>query len=150
MILDTNVLLSGISYPGSIPGKILATWRHGSLEVLLSAYILDELRRILPRLAHRHGLNPAEQRDLADILAIQAEVITSVLGHEPALRGLHDPPGISLLCGQRHRRARPGPERIRRLSPLKARSTDQRIQLPSGLCRKPMGLLGHVDLQRHS
>ncbi len=54
-----------------MPGKILAAWRHASIEVLLSDYILDELRRVLPRLAHRHGLTVAEMSDLVDILAIQ-------------------------------------------------------------------------------
>ena len=48
VVLDTNVLLSGLAYPASVPGKIMAAWRHGSVEVLLSAYILEELRRVLP------------------------------------------------------------------------------------------------------
>jgi predicted nucleic acid-binding protein len=55
VVLDTNVLLSGIAYPASMPGKILAAWRSGSVDVVLSDYILDELRRVLPRLGHRHG-----------------------------------------------------------------------------------------------
>jgi predicted nucleic acid-binding protein len=63
VILDTNVLVSGIAYPASVPGKIMAAWRHGSIDVLLSVYILDELRRVLPRLAQRHGLNSAEIDD---------------------------------------------------------------------------------------
>lgn len=97
MVLDTNVLLSGISYPNSIPGKIVAAWRHGSLEVLLSVYILDELRRVLSRLAHRYGLTPIEQDDLVDILAIQAEIMMPILGHEPALRDLNDQPVLGTL-----------------------------------------------------
>ena len=60
VVLDTNVLLSSIAYPASVPGKIIAAWRHGSLDVLLSAFILDEVRRVLPRLAHRHGLTLAK------------------------------------------------------------------------------------------
>ena len=36
VVLDTNVLLSGIAYPTIIPGKIMAAWRHGSVEVILS------------------------------------------------------------------------------------------------------------------
>ena len=28
VVLDTNVLLSGIAYPSSIPGKILTAWRR--------------------------------------------------------------------------------------------------------------------------
>lgn len=48
VVLDTNVLLSGIAYPASVPGKIMTAWRQGAIEVLLSAFILEELRRVLP------------------------------------------------------------------------------------------------------
>lgn len=92
VVLDTNVLLSGIAYPSSVPGKILAAWRHGSVDVLLSAYILDELQRVLPRLAHRHGLTAAEIDDLVDALSIQAEVIEPLPGVEPDLRDIDDQP----------------------------------------------------------
>jgi len=97
VVLDTNILLSGIAYPTSIPGKILAAWRHGSLEVLLSDYILAELRRVLPRLSHRHGLAEMEMDDLVDILAIQAEVIVPIPGNEPTLRDLNDQPVLDTL-----------------------------------------------------
>jgi putative PIN family toxin of toxin-antitoxin system len=90
VVLDTNVLLSGIAYPASVPGKVLAAWRHGSVDVLLSAYILDELRRVLPRLAHRHGLTSAEIDDLVDALSIQAEVIEPLPDLEPDLRDFDD------------------------------------------------------------
>ncbi len=90
VVLDTNVLLSGIAYPASVPGRIMAAWRHGSVEVLLSAYILDELRRVLPRLAHRHSMTPAEIDDLVDILSIQAEIIEPLPGKDPALRDAKD------------------------------------------------------------
>lgn len=90
VVLDTNVLLSGIAYPASVPGKILAAWRHGSVEVLLSDYILSELRRVLPRLAHRHGLRASEIDDLMDELSIQAEVIEPATGSTSDLRDLKD------------------------------------------------------------
>ncbi|MBW6477462.1 MAG: putative toxin-antitoxin system toxin component, PIN family [Chromatiales bacterium] len=90
LILDTNVLLSGIAYPASIPGKILAAWRHGSVEVILSDYILDELGRVLPRLQARHGLTAEETEDLLDILRIQAELITPEQAHDPTLRDDQD------------------------------------------------------------
>ncbi|MDA8060248.1 MAG: putative toxin-antitoxin system toxin component, PIN family [Nitrospiraceae bacterium] len=75
VVLDTNVILSGIAYSASVPGKIIAAWLKGSLEVVLSNYILKELRRVLPRLVQRHGLSDAEMDDLVDILAIQSEMI---------------------------------------------------------------------------
>lgn len=86
VLLDTNVLLSGIAYPASVPGKILAAWRHGSVEVLLSDYILSERRGVLPKLAHRHGLSASEIDDLVDALSIQAELIEHATSSTPDLR----------------------------------------------------------------
>ena len=97
VVLDTNVLLSGIAYPASVPGKILAAWRHGSVEVLLSAYILAELRRVLPRLAHRHGLSGAEVEDLVDALSIQAELLEPAPNTAPDLRDAADAPVLGTL-----------------------------------------------------
>jgi putative PIN family toxin of toxin-antitoxin system len=100
VLLDTNVLLSGIAYPSSVPGKILAAWRHGSLEVLLSDYILDELRRVLPRLVHRHGLTENEMEDLVDVLAIQTELIDLAATPVPTderLRDAADQPVLAAL-----------------------------------------------------
>jgi uncharacterized protein len=98
VVLDTNVLLSGIAYPANVPGKIMAAWRyHGSIEVLLSTYILDELRRVLPRLEHRHGLTEAEIGDLVDVLSIQAELIEPLTSIEPDLRDVGDQPVLGTL-----------------------------------------------------
>jgi putative PIN family toxin of toxin-antitoxin system len=97
VVLDTNVLLSGIAYPASVPGKILAAWRHGSVDVLLSSYIVEELRRVLPRLAHRHRLTLAEIDDLVDALSIQAEIIEPLPSAEPDLRDVGDQPVLGTL-----------------------------------------------------
>ena len=97
VVLDTNVLLSGIAYPGSLPGKILAAWRHGSVEVVLSTFILEELRRVLPHLAVRHGLSAPEIDDLVDILSIQAEVLEPVTADTPDLRDRNDLPVLGTL-----------------------------------------------------
>lgn len=97
VVLDTNVLLSGIAYPGSVPGKIVAAWRHGSVDVLLSAYILDELRRVLPRLQHRHDMTTQEIDDFLDALSIQAELIDPLPSIEPGLRDSTDQPILGTL-----------------------------------------------------
>ncbi len=76
----------------------MAAWRyHGSIEVLLSPYILDELRRVLPRLKHRHGLSPVEIDDLVDVLSIQAELIEPSTSTEPGLRDANDQPVLGTL-----------------------------------------------------
>jgi putative PIN family toxin of toxin-antitoxin system len=101
VVLDTNVSLSGIAYPASVPGKILAAWRHGSVEVLLCSHILDELGRVLPRLKQRHGLSPAEVADLVDILAIQAELVEPLHAVDPELRDAADQPVLGALLAAR-------------------------------------------------
>lgn len=102
LVLDTKVLLSGIAYPASIPGKIIAAWRFGSVDVVLSEFILEELRRVLPRLANRHGLSAVEIEDLVDILSIQAELVDPLPNREPELRDENDLPVLgTLLAAQR-------------------------------------------------
>ncbi len=97
VVLDTNVLLSGIAYPGSVPGKLIAAWRHGALDLVLSSYILDELRRVLPRLAHRHGLSADEIDDLIDTLAIQADLVEPETIDDPRLTDVNDQPVLGTL-----------------------------------------------------
>jgi putative PIN family toxin of toxin-antitoxin system len=97
IVLDTNVLLSGLAYPRSLPGRILTQWHHGSIEVVLSNFILDELRRVLPRLSNRHGLTPAEIDDLVDILALQAEVVEPAAVLNDECRDVDDLPILGTL-----------------------------------------------------
>lgn len=100
VVLDTNVLVSGLAYPGSVPGKIVAAWRQGGLEVVLSHYILDELQRVLPRLS-RISLTTAELRDLIDSLLFLAEVIDPAEATDPELRDPADQPVLMTLVAGR-------------------------------------------------
>ena len=97
VVIDINVLLSGIAYPAGVPGKIITAWRHGSVDVLLSDHILNELRRVLPRLAHRHGMTSAEIDDWVDALSIQAEIIEPLPGMDPDLRDVNNQPVLGTL-----------------------------------------------------
>ena len=100
VVLDTNVLLSGLAYPRSAPGRIVSAFRSGALEVVLSPFLLDELRRVLPRLAHRHHMTPAEQEDLVDTLALLAESVEPATTHLRAARaaGLRDAADTPVLA----------------------------------------------------
>ena len=101
VVLDTNVLLSGIAYPTSIPGKIVAAWRHGSIEVVLSSFILNELRRVLPRLQNRHGFSKTQIDDLVDSLALLADMVEPEADFELALRDVNDQPVLGTLLAAR-------------------------------------------------
>ena len=45
------------------------------MQVSLTHYILDELRRVLPKLRSRHGLSDDGIADLMDCLAFQADLV---------------------------------------------------------------------------
>ncbi len=85
VVLDTNVLVSGLAYPASIPGHIVSSWRNGGLEVVLSRFILDEFANVLPRLS-RIKLSSTEIRDLVDSLMFLADVVEPDVEQDPTLR----------------------------------------------------------------
>jgi len=96
VVLDTNVLVSGLAYPGGVPGRIVAAWRQGALEVALSRYILDEFARVLPRLP-RARMTPAEARDLADSFMFLADVVEPEGRQDQNLRDSADQPVLLTL-----------------------------------------------------
>ncbi len=100
VVLDTNVLVSGLAYPGSVPGRIVSTWRDGGLDVVLSRYILDELTRVLPRLARTH-MTPAEIRDLVDSLMFIADVVEPEGVPDASLRDPADQPVLLTLLASK-------------------------------------------------
>ena len=99
VVLDTNVLLSGLAYPASIPGAIVAAWRGGSFQVSLSPYILDELRRVLPKLRSRHGLSDDGIAELIDYLAFQADLVEPAAQLDAQLTDPFDQAILGTLVG---------------------------------------------------
>jgi uncharacterized protein len=47
IVLDTNVLLSALAFPGSKPDQVLRCVRRGEADLFLSPFILAELERVL-------------------------------------------------------------------------------------------------------
>ncbi len=47
VVLDANVLVSGLMYPKSVPGRIVSTWREGGFDLVLSVPQLTEIGRVL-------------------------------------------------------------------------------------------------------
>ncbi len=74
VVLDTNVLVSGAAYPANAPGRIVAAWQQGALDVVLSRYILDEMVRVLPRLP-QNNRSREQIRDLSETFMLKAEIV---------------------------------------------------------------------------
>lgn len=74
VVLDTNVVLSGIFFAG-VPGRILEAWRAGALTLVLSPAILAEYHRAGTALAARY---PEAGALLDGVLALLARSATIV------------------------------------------------------------------------
>jgi len=100
VVLDTNVLASGLAYPTSVLGRILSAWQQGGLAVVLSHYILDELARILPRM-RKSPMTSAEIRELVESLIFQAETVVPKGLPDQDLRDPDDQPVLQTLLASK-------------------------------------------------
>jgi putative PIN family toxin of toxin-antitoxin system len=76
VVLDTNVLISGIFFKGP-PFRILQAWRDGSLSIVASNAILSEYVRTTTRLAMQYpDINISE---FLDLLTIKAEIVSEAV-----------------------------------------------------------------------
>ncbi|MCL2745664.1 MAG: putative toxin-antitoxin system toxin component, PIN family [Coriobacteriia bacterium] len=74
VVLDTNVLVSAAAYPGGIPSLILAAWKARKISVVLSPYIVEEFKSVMPRIpANRR--TKAEIQDYADQLQLRSDLV---------------------------------------------------------------------------
>jgi hypothetical protein len=62
VVLDANQFVSAVLVPAGHPAQILAAWRRGDLDILISPPMLAEIRRMLlyPRLQRRHGWDESQ------------------------------------------------------------------------------------------
>ncbi len=49
VVIDTNVVLSGLIKPDSVPGKVLRAWRDGSFRLVLSEFLIEKIAETLSR-----------------------------------------------------------------------------------------------------
>jgi len=72
VVLDTNVLISGIFFTGP-PHRILEAWREGRLQLVLTAAIVDEYRHVSERLSAKY---PAiSTRTILQVLVARSHLI---------------------------------------------------------------------------
>ncbi len=92
LVLDTNVVVAGMAYPAGPPGRIVAAWRRGALNGVLSPWILKECARVLSRLRPTSELTADEIRQWVQMTSTMADVIEPDLAKlsEAAASGLRD------------------------------------------------------------
>jgi len=87
IVLDTNVLVSGIFYTGP-PYALLDAWRQGALEVAVSPDIIREYRRVVEKLGTRFP--QVESNAILKLLIMRATVVDAQPLPEPACSDPHD------------------------------------------------------------
>ena len=100
VVLDTNVLVSGLAFPGGPPGRLVNAWRPGSPQRPASDSSACGRPRILPALSARTRFTQADVRDCLDVLRATAtvvELVTASLAKAQA-SGLRDPNDVPVLA----------------------------------------------------
>jgi len=100
IVLDTNVLISGIFFTGP-PHRILETWKQGGLALLLSTPILDEYRRVGHELAKQYrGIDLAP---LFNVLTTEAEFVREITLTQQVCQDPDDDKFLACaIAGNRH------------------------------------------------
>jgi len=83
VVLDTNVLISGIGRSGRPPGRIFDAWLAGRFDLVTSEPLLDELLAALAypkvrKLFLAQGVLDQDLRDYVEILRFKAIVVRPV------------------------------------------------------------------------
>lgn len=77
VVLDTNVLVSGLMLPESVPGQIVAAWRGAHFDLVLSEPLLDEIGRVLsyPKIQRRLRWGQDDIARFLLLLRFKADVV---------------------------------------------------------------------------
>ena len=99
VVLDTNVLLSGLMLPESVPGRIVRAWRAAQFELVLSKPMLDEIGRVLayPKIERRLKWDQETISRFLLLLQFKADVVDISLATVEVPRDPQDVPVLATL-----------------------------------------------------
>ena len=80
IILDTNVLVSGIFFSGP-PFRILKAWRDNKLQLVVSTDILGEYQRVAVILGEKYS--QVDIHPVLDLLTVNSDIVTAPPLPEP-------------------------------------------------------------------
>jgi uncharacterized protein len=75
VIIDTNVIVSGIFFKG-IPFQVLDAWRKDNFQLIVSHEILNEYQQVASRLSEIH--KEIDIHGFLDLIAVKAEMCFSL------------------------------------------------------------------------
>ncbi len=77
VVLDTNVLLSGLMFPDGTPGRVVAAWRQARFELVISVPQLAEIGRgpAYPKIQRILGWDDRRIEQFIRQLYIRAQIV---------------------------------------------------------------------------
>ena len=79
IVLDTNVLVSGLISQGSPPGDLIEAWRSGRFTLVISTAQLIEFRRVLGYERLQKYINQAQAQTLVETIVAVADILDEEL-----------------------------------------------------------------------
>ena len=96
VVLDTNVLVSGLMFPGGVPGRIVEAWFDARFDVVSSREQLEEIARVLAYPKIRRILGWDDRR--IELFVEGLYLNTVMMQLEPAtFAGLRDDSDLPIL-----------------------------------------------------
>ena len=99
VVIDTNILVSGLMFPESVPGRIIAAWSEAQFDVVSSHEQLAEIGRVLGYSKIRRILKWDDRRieQFIKQLCIRVEVAAPESAGVEGLRDPDDAPIVGTL-----------------------------------------------------
>lgn len=94
LVLDTNVLVSGLLSAKGPPGQLVAAWLDRRFELVTSQEQIAELKRVLGYRKLRPFIDPAQARDFVENIEVLAVLATDL----PSLTASPDPDDNVILA----------------------------------------------------
>ncbi|HID54373.1 MAG TPA: putative toxin-antitoxin system toxin component, PIN family [Anaerolineae bacterium] len=96
-VIDTNVLISSLMASQGNPYRIFAAWQQGKFTLVISDYMLQELRHVLiyPRIASRLRLNETELAVVLKAFTEKSEIVIAPRDLSGATRDPKDDPVVA-------------------------------------------------------
>jgi putative PIN family toxin of toxin-antitoxin system len=102
VVLDTNVLVSGLITSPGVPGRIVGSWSDGGFELVLSERQLEEIEAVLryPKITRRLSWGSEEIQRLILLLRLKSEIVP-LSGAADVFEGPRDSADAHLLSALR-------------------------------------------------
>lgn len=90
VVLDTNIIVSSFLVALGAPARIIASWRAGLFDLVVSPVLLAEYEEVLgyDRIRRRHGMTPEQiAAEVADLqrfaLLVEPQTVPTVIPEDP-------------------------------------------------------------------